>query len=107
MPLVDIYLSSRKYSVSCETGQEPRLRQLGDYVGGKLRELSESGLTGSDAHMLALTALLLADELFDVTEELDKARSRAPKDGGREAAVASVDAVSRRLEELASRLERS
>ena len=109
MPLVDIYLSGRKYSVSCETGQEPRLRELADYVGGRLRELAESGLTGSDAHMLALVSLLLADELFDVTEDLDKVRTRGggpvARDTDREAAVALIDTATRRLEDLAARLE--
>ena len=33
MPHVDIYLSGRKYSVSCELGQEARLRELADHEG--------------------------------------------------------------------------
>jgi len=30
MAHVDIFLAGRKYSVSCEAGQEPRLRELAD-----------------------------------------------------------------------------
>lgn len=114
MPLVDIYLSGRKYSVSCEPGQEKRLRELGDYVGGRLRELAESGVTGSDAHMLALATLVLADELFDRTEDLAKARAQpgappAARDTEREAAaaVALIDTATRRIEDLAARLEQA
>jgi cell division protein ZapA len=106
MPLVDIYLSGRKYSVSCEGGQEARLRQLGEHVGVRLRELAESGVTGSDAHMLALAALLVADELFDLKEGIDKSHSRGTKDPEREQAVAAIDTVTRRIEDLATRLER-
>jgi len=113
MPLVDIYLSGRKYSVSCEAGQEKRLRELGDYVGGRLRELAESGVTGSDAHMLALVSLVLSDELFDATEELEKAKARpgatasAAKETDRDAAVALIDSATRRIEDLAARLEQA
>jgi cell division protein ZapA len=105
MPLVDVYLSGRKYSVSCERGQEPRLRTLAEHVSSRLRELAESGVTGSDAHMLALASLLLADEVFDVKEELAKTRAAAPKDSDPEAVIAAVDAVTRRIEDLATRLE--
>ncbi len=107
MPLVDIYLSGRKYSVSCEAGQEPRLREVGEYVSGRLRELTESGVIGSDAHMLALASLLVADQLLDAREEMEQARGRAPKDPGRAAAATAIDAVARRLEELAARIERA
>ena len=107
MAHVDIFLAGRKYSVSCEVGQEPRLRELGDYVAGRLRELSESGVTGSDAHMLALTTLLIADELFDLTDEVKSARSGLPRDTDRNTgAAATIDALTRRIEDLAVRLER-
>jgi cell division protein ZapA len=104
--LVDIYLSGRKYSVSCEGGQEARLRQLGEHVGARLRELAETGVTGSDAHMLALAALLVADEVFDLKEESEKTRTRGSKEPQRDHAAAAIDAVTRRIEDLATRLER-
>ena len=120
MPLVDIYLSGRKYSVSCEAGQEMRLRELAENVNGRLRELAENGLTGSDAHMLALTSLLLADELADTAAELARVETRGSvgtpgvphmlgvKEAlSRDAAANTIDAVTRRIEDLAIRLERS
>ena len=107
MAHVDIFLSGRKYTVSCEVGQEPRLRELADYVGGRLRELADSGVTGSDAHMLALTTLLISDELFDLSDEVKSARSGLPRDPERNSgAAATIDALTRRIEDLAARLER-
>ncbi len=109
MAHVDIFLSGRKYTVSCEVGQEPRLQELADYVGGRMRELTDSGVTGSDAHMLALTTLLIADEVFDLNDELKKAAragdTRSP-DHTAVVAASSIDALTRRLEDLAVRLER-
>ena len=107
MAHVDIFLSGRKYTVSCEVGQEPRLQEFADYVGGRMRELSDSGVTGSDAHMLALTTLLIADEVFDLSEELKTARQGDSKGSDYNAiAAATIDALTRRLEDLAVRLER-
>ncbi len=107
MAHVDIFLSGRKYTVSCEVGQEPRLRELADYVGGRLRELADTGVTGSDAHMLALTTLLITDELFDLTDTVKAGRSglSAPTDRHPGAAT-TIDALTRRIEDLAARLER-
>ncbi|MEI6558900.1 MAG: cell division protein ZapA [Rhodospirillaceae bacterium] len=107
MAHVDIFLSGRKYSVSCEAGQEPRLRELADYVGGRLRELTDSGVTGSDAHMLALTTLLIADELFDITDQVKAARSGLSREPDRNSTTAAtIDTLTRRIEDLAVRLER-
>ncbi len=107
MPHVDIYLSGRKYSVSCELGQEARLRELADHVGSRLRELADSGVIGSDAHMLALASLLIADQLLDTKEELERARRGQPKAPDAENAIAAVDAITRRVEELAARVEQA
>ncbi len=118
MPLVDIYLSGRKYTVSCEAGHEPRLRELADHVGGRLRELSESGVTGSDAHMLVLACLVITDQLFDCTDGTDRPRVLVPaaqrdkdrdkdRDTERVAAATAVEAVARRIEDLAARLEQA
>ena len=107
MAHVDIFLSGRKYTVSCEVGQEPRLRELADYVGGRLRELADSGVTGSDAHMLALTTLLIADELFDLTDQVKSVRSGLSREPDRHSvSAATIDALTRRIEDLAVRLER-
>ena len=127
MPLVDIYLSGRKYTVSCEAGHEPRLRELADHVGGRLRELNDSGVTGSDAHMLVLACLVITDQLFDAVEGADRPRlltTAAQREAAqreaaqREAAqkeaaqkdverAAAVDNVTRRIEDLAVRLEQA
>jgi len=111
MPLVDIYLSGRKYTISCEAGHEPRLRELAEHVGGRLRELSEGDITGSDAHMLVLACLLITDQLFETTEAGDRPRVLTPppaaKDADRAAAAAAVEAAARRIKDLAARLERA
>ena len=106
MPLVDIVLNRRKYSISCEPGQERRLRELADYFTARTQELVQGGAKGSDAHLLVLTGLLVTDKLFDLTEELEQTRARLAFKLDQSRSVAAVDAVTRRIEELANRLER-
>jgi cell division protein ZapA len=111
MPLVDIVLVGRKFSLSCEPGQEARLRELADYVAGRLKELTDGGVTGTDAHLLVMTCILLADELFDLQDSLEKARSRVGGGGGgsgdQDHLVGTIDSVTRRIEDLATRLDRN
>jgi len=109
MPLVDIMLCGRKYSLSCEAGQEARLQELAEYVSGRLKELTDGGVTGSDTHLLVMTTILLADELFDLQDELEKARDQNGTGPGfdQTQAATSIDSITRRIEELAVRLDKS
>lgn len=63
MAKVDIDVNGRPYRMLCENGQEERLRELAGYVDGRLRQLTGGGRSGSEAQMLLMTCLVLADEL--------------------------------------------
>lgn len=115
MTTVDIEVNGRAYRLTCEDGQENRLRQLAAYVDGRLKALTGGGRAGTDAQMLVMTCLVLADELHDVIEGreflagrgLVAAAAAAPPSphGTDEAAmVAAVDDLTRRIEAVAHRL---
>jgi cell division protein ZapA len=110
MPRVDVTLNGRVYTVACEDGQENRVRDLARHVDGKLRHVaSRSAGAASEPQLLALAALMVADELMDARAEL-AARKAAPASGGspEDAAVAgAVDQLAQRIEAIAARLERS
>ena len=62
MPLVDVMVNGRAYTLSCDTGEEEHLKQLGAYINEKVRELlGEVGQVG-DQRLLLMAALLVADE---------------------------------------------
>jgi len=111
MRRVDVTLNGRPYAVACEAGQEARLKQLAAYVDARLREVSGSAVVGSEAQVLALTALVLADQLFDLKAEYDALASRAPQGSAPreddEMVVAAVDHLAKRIEDIAARLERA
>lgn len=66
MAEVNLIIDGRTYSVGCDDGQEPRLRQLGQYVDQRLRDIATNSGTSNKAQLMVLTSLLLADEVFDL-----------------------------------------
>ncbi|ALJ35603.1 cell division protein ZapA [Azospirillum brasilense] len=104
MAQVDIEVNGRAYRVFCQDGQEARLRELAGFVDAKLKQVTGGGKSGSEAQMLVLTAIVMADEMQDVMT----GRGLAPLSTVNEAEVAAaVDNVALRIEEVAARLERA
>lgn len=66
MGQVSVTLNGRTYRLACEDGQEQRLAELATHVKSRLDQLSlEFGQVGDD-RLLLMTALLVADELYDL-----------------------------------------
>jgi cell division protein ZapA len=74
MAEVNIQLNGRSYEIACDAGQEGRVVDLAAYIDQRLQGIARSGGAYNDAHLLVLTALVLADELYEARE--DEARAR-------------------------------
>ncbi len=107
MALVDIEVNDRSYQLHCEDGQEQRLRDLAAYLDGRLKQVTGGGRSGSDVQMLMVTALVLADELQEVMSGRGLSVPRPGPTPEEAEAVAAVDTIARRIEEVAARLERA
>lgn len=68
MAEVNIALNGRSYEIACDAGQEGRVVDLAAYIDQRLQGIARSGGAYNDAHLLVLTALVLADELYDARE---------------------------------------
>ena len=65
MGQVTITLNGRSYRLRCGDGEEQRLLELAEHVDDRLASLvAEFGQVG-DERLLLMTALMIADELFD------------------------------------------
>jgi cell division protein ZapA len=99
-------VNDRLYKVTCDDGQEPRLRHLAGHIDGHVRKIvGDLGQIG-DARLLLLAGLTVADELFESRARLAEADGAgAALDletvGG---ATRVVDAATRRVTEMADRL---
>jgi cell division protein ZapA len=108
---VNITINGRSYEISCDPGQEARIVDLAAYIDQRLMQISRSGAAYNDAHLLVLTTLVLADELFDARESGESVPVRAGKNTPQvkeSASAASKEdeqAVAQLLDKLAKRID--
>ncbi|QQP87491.1 cell division protein ZapA [Skermanella sp. TT6] len=118
MPRVDVTLNGRSYLIGCEDGQEARLRQLANYLDGQLRAIAGRAPTAGEAQALAMGALLVTDQLFDLKAEYDALAAdvrngAAPGEANgtsqaeEDVMVAAVDHLAKRIGDIAAKLDRA
>lgn len=104
MAQVEITINDRKYNIACDDGEEARVRTLAAYVDEKTRAIAGTG-SGSESHLLLVTALVLADE---ISELRDGARHGAESRAGTDAVtLEAVRHLTGRVSALADSLERA
>ncbi|MFQ5534867.1 MAG: cell division protein ZapA [Sphingomonadales bacterium] len=92
-------VNGRSYEIACEDGQERRLGELATYIDGKMSALNSALGRVADTRLFLMTALVLADELFE-------SRDRENTDREAEETFArTLDDVARRIEHIAERIE--
>ena len=94
MSEVSISINGRIYEIGCDAGQEGRVAELAAYINQRLLQIQRSGAAYSDAHLMVLTSLVLADEIFEAKD--------APRDAKRPAASVSIPAPAASKEEEAA-----
>jgi cell division protein ZapA len=112
MGQISLTVNGRPFAVTCDDGQESRIRRLGQYVDAKVAEFVGSLGQVGETKLLLLAALVIADELADANEAL-----RVERDGARAAqaeataaagaAARGVQGIAQRVETIAARLETS
>jgi cell division protein ZapA len=75
MPLVNVMVNGRAYTIACDEGEEDHLKELATEVDTKVRELLASVGQVGDQRLILMAALLLADELHVARSQLEAARS--------------------------------
>lgn len=102
MPLVNVMVNARAYTIACDEGEEEHLKHLAGYVDEKVRELMESVGQVGDARLLLMAGLLLADEVFDARAQL-QASGKTPPSQVEELVVDHLESAAKRLEDIAAR----
>jgi cell division protein ZapA len=102
MPLVNVMVNSKAYTIACDEGEEEHLRQLAAIVDGKVRELLGSVGNVGDLRLLLMAALLIADEHHGgriETEHTPDAQARGELEARAKAAESRASAA---MEQLAA-----
>ncbi len=114
MPLVNVMVNSRAYTIACDEGEEDHLRELAEHVDSRVRELLESVGQAGDLRLVLMAALLITDDYFDAVARLDarnkemgdRANGQIEEKLGRaeEIAAETLEAAASRIEDIAARL---
>ena len=116
MPLVNVMVNNRAYTIACDDGEEPHLKELAAHVDEKAREVLASVGQVGDARMLLMAALLIADEHHDLvakvaaggaaaqgsSEDMQKLHLKAEQTESQ--AADALESAAKRLEDIAARL---
>lgn len=65
---VSLDINGKTYGIVCDDGQEDRVAEVGQYVNQRARDIAAAGAAANDTHLLALTSLLLADEIKELQD---------------------------------------
>jgi len=71
MAEVTIVIKGRQYDIACDDGQEDRVLRLASYIDSKIKMIARSGSAYNEPHLMVLTSLVLADELFEAKEAVE------------------------------------
>jgi cell division protein ZapA len=116
LPLVNVMVNSRAYTIACDEGEEEHLRELAKHVDSKVRELLETVGQVGDGRLLLMAALLITDDYFDAVHRLEvRAKdfnelsnthdeTKAKLGSAESRALASLEAATKRISDIAARL---
>ena len=116
MPLVNVMVNGRAYTIACDDGEEEHLKELSAHVDRKVRELLESVGQVGDSRLLLMAALLVTDDYFDALQRLEAGtkavseltganeENNAQLASSRKTMADVLGRASKRVEDIAARL---
>jgi cell division protein ZapA len=109
MAEVNVAIHGKTYGIACDDGQERRVQDLARYVDLRLKEIAGAGAASNEPHLLVLTALVLADEIFDTKASLQA--PQAPLDDlltedDERVIVEAINHLAARIDSVAERLQK-
>lgn len=111
MAEVMLKINNRGYSLDCEPGQEQRLVDLSHYVDGRLQDIAAAGAATNESHLLVLTSLVLADEIYELKGEIAELQHsvhylKQNPQVGQEGYEQEQEAIANAITHLAHKIER-
>lgn len=106
MAQVTVRINGYPYTLGCEDGQEQHLLAMAHEVEQRIESVKALGSPSGEAKLLVLAALLMADQIHDMSDALGEAESRAA--AAPRADPGFAEALSRladRAEEIAASLQ--
>lgn len=108
MAVVNLTINGRVYDIACDDAQVGRVQDLGREIDAHAQRLLSSVGNVSDSRLLVMVSLLLADELAEAREQLGRLGEEVGMAADGDTRLAGlIDSLVRRIEAIATRLERA
>jgi cell division protein ZapA len=116
MPLVNVMVNNRAYTIACDDGEEEHLKELAAHVDMKAREVLASVGQVGDTRMLLMASLLIADEHHELAAKVAAGAQAASVSSGEKQnlhlraeqaeskAADMLESAAKKLEDIAARL---
>ncbi|MER2520778.1 MAG: cell division protein ZapA [Bdellovibrionales bacterium] len=101
MAKLTVTLYGREYSVNCDPGQEQRLQEVIRFVEERMKEVEGNVGNTTEARLLMLTCLHMADEMIDLKNKIKETKQEEE-----EILIAAVDHLTQHVTHIASRIGR-
>lgn len=96
-----ITINNTPYIVACDDGQEEQLRDLAGYLSQKVDMVRKSVGNVGEARLLVLASLMVADELSDAYDHIDRLELERQQTLNTE----NIDLFIDRIESLANNID--
>lgn len=109
MAEVSVSINGSKFNIACDEGQEQRVLDLANFVDSRVKEIAGAGAGSNEKHLLVLTSIVMADELFDMRDASANVNT-APLEGLQITSedegqiVEAIDQMAARIEKIAGGL---
>lgn len=111
MAEVSVTINGRSYDIACDDGQEQRLIDLAHYVDSRVKEITKSGAAGNEMHSLVLSSLVMADEIFDLRDNISVLSSDVSPEVLQQAdemvVAQSIESLASRIDHIAERIQKA
>ena len=106
MAQLTVKINGYAYTVACADGQEQHLQAMAEQVESRVDKIKALGSQSGESRLLVQAALLMADELHDLTLEMAALRRSRHSTSGDSALSERLSSLANRAEEIAATLER-
>lgn len=100
MAQVTVRINGYAYTLACQDGEEDHLLAMAAEVDRRIEAIRHAAGQSGESRMLAMAALVLADDLFETRKQIADAPSQSPQKIGRRLAR-----MAKRAEDIAEDLE--